>query len=118
MANPEHVAKLKEGAEAWNAWRKASDEKPDLSGLKLRGDSFEDYDLRSTDFSGADLHEVIFESAELDDSSFERASLYRVTFFYANLRRCNFKSGLSSNLFLSCVLDESDFTSAVVIWNT
>ena len=27
MANPEHVAKLKQGVEAWNRWRKAN---PDL----------------------------------------------------------------------------------------
>ena len=32
MANPEHLAKLKEGVETWNKWRR---EKPDVSpGLK------------------------------------------------------------------------------------
>jgi hypothetical protein len=25
MANPEHVAKLKEGVEAWNKWRRPRD---------------------------------------------------------------------------------------------
>jgi hypothetical protein len=38
MANPEHVAKLKEGREAWNAWRKTSGDIPDLSGVHLDGD--------------------------------------------------------------------------------
>ena len=41
MANPEHVAKLKEGWEAWNEWRKASDEKPDLSEEWLSDYSFQ-----------------------------------------------------------------------------
>jgi uncharacterized protein YjbI with pentapeptide repeats len=59
MANPEHVAKLKEGADAWNAWREESDETPDLSGVQLSGDSLDSYDLESTDFSNADLRRVI-----------------------------------------------------------
>ena len=36
MANPEHVAKLRQGVEAWNLWREQSwNVKPDLSGLDL-----------------------------------------------------------------------------------
>ncbi len=36
MGNPEHLAKLKEGVEAWNAWRgKTPDIMPDLRGANL-----------------------------------------------------------------------------------
>jgi len=38
MANPEHVAKLKEGIESWNERReKNPDRQPDLSEVDLRG---------------------------------------------------------------------------------
>jgi hypothetical protein len=38
MANPEHLAKLKEGVEAWNEWRaKNLDIVPDLSKADLQG---------------------------------------------------------------------------------
>jgi hypothetical protein len=33
MANPEHIAQLKKGVEAWNAWREENrDIHPDISG--------------------------------------------------------------------------------------
>ena len=36
MANPEHLAKLQEGIEEWNQWRRANPEvKPDLSNANL-----------------------------------------------------------------------------------
>jgi hypothetical protein len=37
MANPEHLAKLKEGVEAWKKWRKDNPEiKRDLTEIDLR----------------------------------------------------------------------------------
>ena len=37
MANPEHLAKFKEGVEAWNKWRKDNPEiKRDLTEIDLR----------------------------------------------------------------------------------
>jgi uncharacterized protein YjbI with pentapeptide repeats len=38
MANDEHVALLKQGVAAWNAWREENPNiQPDLSGAKLSG---------------------------------------------------------------------------------
>jgi len=38
MANEEHVARLKQGVDAWNAWRRETpDARPDLRGAILRG---------------------------------------------------------------------------------
>ena len=38
MANEEHVALLKQGVDAWNAWRRETpDARPDLHGADLRG---------------------------------------------------------------------------------
>ena len=62
MANPEHVAKLKEGIESWNEWReKNPDRQLDLSEVDLRrvnlgapadvGDVY-----RAVDLTGANLY--------------------------------------------------------------
>ena len=64
MANAEHVAMLKQGEAAWNAWRRDHPTvRPDFSGADLRGvilnpaDAMgaSGADLRGADFSGADL---------------------------------------------------------------
>jgi TIR domain/Pentapeptide repeats (8 copies) len=118
MANPEHVAKLKEGRDAWNAWRETSDERPDLSGLKLEGDSLDGYNLSSADFSGAVLNSVSFRLASCNDSSFEGATLSDVVFL-AELYRSNFRgSFISFTVFHLCPLDESDFTEAMLLYNS
>jgi uncharacterized protein YjbI with pentapeptide repeats len=64
MANDEHVAILKKGVDALNAWR---DEfwlrKPDLSGAKLRGADLTGANLTRANLSGADLREAkLFQS--------------------------------------------------------
>ena len=56
MAKPEHLAKLEEGVEAWNAWRLENlDIVPDLNGANLREAGFRWADRRGADFSGANL---------------------------------------------------------------
>src|SRR5262245_54616004 len=51
MANDEHVAMLKKGVAAWNAWR---DQNPDLR-PDLRGTNLNRQNLSGADLSGADL---------------------------------------------------------------
>src|ERR1700716_1305024 len=105
MANLEHVAKLKEGKDAWNAWRKRTHKNPDLSGVVLDGDSLDAYDLSNVNFSGADLQRVSFQNAACDDCSFESAFLGEVTFDHAELNRANFKhSMIGVTIFRSCRL--------------
>jgi hypothetical protein len=55
MANPEHVAWLKEGVEAWNARRARDDFKPDLFEADLQLADLRGADLRGADLRGADL---------------------------------------------------------------
>jgi uncharacterized protein YjbI with pentapeptide repeats len=119
MANPEHVAKLKEGREAWNAWREASDEKPDLSSVDLEGTSLELYDLRFTDFSNATLRQVGFQHVICDGSSFERAIIYECAFVDADLTNCDFKhASIAGSLFHLCYFDQSDLTGVRLISNS
>jgi TIR domain/Pentapeptide repeats (9 copies) len=118
VANPEHVAKLKEGAEAWNAWRRQSDEKPNLSGVKLVGDSLDGYDFTATDFSKARFDAVKFWGANLDGCSFEHATILTCAFRYSHLERCDFKSAtVGLVMFERCNLHESDFTYARLVGN-
>jgi uncharacterized protein YjbI with pentapeptide repeats len=119
MANPEHVAKLKEGAGAWNDWRRWSDEKPDLSEVTLEDFSLKGYDLVSANFSGADLSDVGFENTLCDGCSFENASIVNGTFINAELTTCNFRNALIADCtFNACTFDQSDLTDADLSWNT
>jgi uncharacterized protein YjbI with pentapeptide repeats len=55
MANEEHLAVLRQGVAAWNAWRKNNPDIPDLS----------DADLLGTDLLGTDLGETVFAHVDL-----------------------------------------------------
>ena len=56
MANDEHLAKLEEGVEVWNAWREEHpDVRPDLSEANLRGADLQRADLQRANLRGADL---------------------------------------------------------------
>ncbi len=59
MANPEHLAKLKEGVEAWNKWRKDNPEiKRDLTEADLGYASLTGAGLERANFTGAGNLEV------------------------------------------------------------
>ncbi|MBN2411094.1 pentapeptide repeat-containing protein [candidate division KSB1 bacterium] len=66
MANPEHLAKLKEGVKAWNDWKKA------------QGDNFV-----------ADLSEANLEKRELPGINLKNANLQKAKLYYANLQDAN-----------------------------
>jgi uncharacterized protein YjbI with pentapeptide repeats len=56
MANDDHVAQLRKGAIAWNAWREENrDIRPDVSEANLSG-----ADLRKAHLSGAKLRGAEF----------------------------------------------------------
>ena len=64
MANPEHLAILKQGVEEWNKWRmEQSDVMPDLS----------EADLYAADLSGANLRDADLREADTRAASFFRA---------------------------------------------
>jgi len=82
MANPEHLAKLKEGVKAWNKWTK---ENPtiiaNLWEANLESVNMERADLRGTDLLEASLRGAMLLAANLRGANLERAELER-----ANLR--------------------------------
>jgi hypothetical protein len=121
MANPEHVAKLKEGREAWNAWRdRASpNDRPDLSGLHLSGTFLDGHDLTGVDFSDSELHAISFRVAWFGGASFERARISSSMFRDTVMPQCCFrKSEIRSTIFYRCLLPRSDFTDSLFEENT
>src|SRR5438067_595493 len=118
MANPEHVAKLMEGADAWNAWRKTADERPDLSGLELMEETFVSYDLTAANLSNTRLSHVTFWGGWFDGISFEGANLFELLFWSVELQRSTFaRAKIQFSRFHLCNLSESDFTAAELYGN-
>ena len=81
MANEEHLARLTQGVEAWNAWRNEHRAiQPDLSGADLmgarcRGADLSGVNLTRTDLRNADLSGVHLYGAELSGADLREANL-------------------------------------------
>src|SRR5437867_2639966 len=76
MANEEHLARLKQGVEAWNAWRKENPAiLPDLREAHLGGADLHRVDLREADLAGADLHSGDLHEADLHKADLREADL-------------------------------------------
>ena len=88
MANPEHLAILKQGVEQWNKWREEQPDLnvedslfkdalwgPDLSGANLIGADLNRANLIRANLSGAGLIQAKLIQAELIDANLSRADL-------------------------------------------
>jgi hypothetical protein len=102
MANAEHLARLKQDVEIWNAWRR---ENPDvylnlseagLSGAKLGGAGLSGADLSRADLRGANLSRADLRGAKLRWANLREARLIRADLRYANLSEANLSQ---ANLF-------------------
>jgi hypothetical protein len=112
MANGKHLAKIKEGVEVWNAWRKANaGTVPDLHEANLRG----------ANLSRANLSRANLRSANLREAEFYRAELRRAELIRANLRSANLSSAnlrgadLRGADLRAANLGETDLTGAQLI---
>ena len=75
MAKAEHLAKLKNGVKAWNAWR--------LRDVRMY------IDLRDADLSGADLSGADLSHADLREMHLLGAKLYRANLYHSDLNSAN-----------------------------
>jgi uncharacterized protein YjbI with pentapeptide repeats len=105
MANDEHVAILKKGVDAWNAWREKNPGiRPDLSGADLSGANLSWANLGRANLGGANLSGAgLVEAglvganvsgadlswANLSGANLSRARLSEANLFRANLYRAN-----------------------------
>jgi hypothetical protein len=97
MANEEHVARLREGAASWKAWR---DENPNiipdlrkaylsdvnLSGAYLTGAYLRGANLSEANLSGAHLRRADFSGANLSEANLSGANLQRSILIDTDLR--------------------------------
>jgi len=114
LANPEHLAKLKEGVEAWNQWRKQNPEvRPDLRKANLGGGFLEHVDLRRADLREANLREARLSGAELQGADFREAILIGADLTTAHLDRASLSPAyLSKARLVGAKLTEADLRGA------
>ena len=77
MANPEHLAILRQGVRKWNDWREENTEllHPDLSFADLSEMNLSDVKLAGGDLRAADLHGALFDGADLRGAELEKANI-------------------------------------------
>jgi Pentapeptide repeats (8 copies) len=110
MANPEHLAKIKEGVEVWNQWREENPwvERPDLTETDLWGAN-----LSGANLAWAYLREADLRRANLRRAQLSRADLYQADLRGADLRGANLrKSDLSEADLRKTDFREADFSDA------
>jgi hypothetical protein len=95
MANPEHLAILKQGGEGWNEWREENQDvipdlrEADLSMANLRGANLFGADLREANLSGANLFGAILCGAILSEADLKKADLIGADLWGADLSEAN-----------------------------
>jgi Pentapeptide repeats (8 copies) len=114
MANDEHVAMLKKGVTAWNAWRDKNESvvpdlsEANLSGAILIGADLNSADLSGADLSGADLNSAHLWHANLSGTNLRGAGLGSTDLTVANLSGAN----LSGIRLFSTILRETNLSGA------
>ncbi len=123
MANPEHLAILKQGVKVWNNWRAEKPCSPDLRDIRISRVRLEGANLSGCDLSSAQLPEAYLKGAnfrdanlfmadlpdaELEGADFECADLRATNLRRANLQRSNFREAT----LYSAKLDETDLRDA------
>lgn len=132
MANPEHLALLKKGVEAWNNWRKENSwveidlSKSNLSGENLSGAYLRKVDFNNANLIGAKLLEADLSGAMLANASFQGADIREAKFIKTDLSFANFSnsdlrkaklrgSHLVQTRFLFTDLRESNFSESWIL---
>jgi uncharacterized protein YjbI with pentapeptide repeats len=109
MANKKHVAMLKKGAAAWNAWRGENGNiHPDFTYANLFGADLRGANLWEADLAGANLGH-----AELESANLFRAQLVKADLSRAGLRRTYLAgANLGGAKLRGAALDRADLTAA------
>ena len=87
MSNDEHLAVLRRGVAAWDAWRAQHDDATDLSRAGLRGLDLSRFDLSRADLRGADLRGTNCSGANLAGAHLEGANMFKAVLDDADLTR-------------------------------
>jgi uncharacterized protein YjbI with pentapeptide repeats len=112
MADPDHLARLLDGAANWNAWRLTEpDADPDLSDANFVNQTFNGLDLR-----GANLHGLDARGAELTDCDLRGAYIYKAQFDNARFTRCNLSdTNVGKTSFDAAILTDVDAVALAAV---
>ncbi len=92
MANNEQMDLLRQGIQAWNAWRAEQIEATiDLSGGALRGLDLERANLSGADLKDADLRGANLGGANLTAAHLEGSNLFKAIFNGAELKEADLR---------------------------
>jgi uncharacterized protein YjbI with pentapeptide repeats len=118
MGNPEHLAKLKEGVDAWNQWRKENPAiRVDLRNMYLKEADLREANLSGADLKGADLSRAKLSAAKLIQADLTEAIVYRARLDEADLSRANLsRANLVRADLHSADLSDADLSWASLIW--
>lgn len=90
MANEEHLALLRQGAETWNQWRKKHRRViPDLAKADLHNLNLGDVNLKQANLAQANLSQTNLTQAQLVNANLQEANLLGSDLRGANLRGAN-----------------------------
>jgi uncharacterized protein YjbI with pentapeptide repeats len=104
MANPEHVAILKQGVDVWNAWRRNPDTRwPDLRRADLAGANLRRANLNITLLDGVDLRGADLTLVNLVHSQLRQADLRKVQLISADLSTADLSEANLEGAFLAGV---------------
>jgi uncharacterized protein YjbI with pentapeptide repeats len=119
MANPDHIAQLKKGVEAWNAWREDNpDIRPDLSqanlgGADLGGANLSKAYLAGANLSGVNLSKAYLAGANLNDANLKGANVRGADLVSATLLRANLNTAdLGKAYLFHAVLYDANLSGA------
>ena len=130
-ANPQHVAWLNEGVEAWNRRREREDFVPRLGGVVVHRNAWsqsglsedsraalKSHDLRSADLHGADLRCAILNHGDFTGAELYGADLRHASAVRSNFTECNLSSARLDGMyadgatFTGCSMSQSTLRDA------
>jgi uncharacterized protein YjbI with pentapeptide repeats len=121
MADEQQLAILRQGSDAWNAWREQNpDVQVDLSAAVLPGQDLSGANLSAANLSNAELAEADLSGANLSKANLYRASLYKANLYEANLHEANLHEAYVSEAYLANAdlsgadLPEADLSGATL----
>jgi len=122
VANPEHLAKVKQGVNLFNQWRRNNPEiRPDLSETDLRNSDLRWADLHKTDLSCAALTKANLTAADLTSAELSSVDLSGADLTQANLAAANLSEAdlsgadLTQANLAAANLSEADLSRTILI---
>jgi uncharacterized protein YjbI with pentapeptide repeats len=118
MANEEHLAKFKEGVEAWNQWREVNPHiKPDLSEADFADLPFSLNDLTAINFQETNLSNIFFVGFRLQRANLHKADLWEANFEGAQLQKADLsETELLGARFVETNLQGANLDNALMGW--